>query len=460
MGLPEGPPLPGLVQTYFWIRHPIGLMRWCRRRFGRAFTLRINSIGDVVFLSDPEAIRQVFTGDPEVMRAGSVNAVLRPILGDSSVLLLDGNEHLRQRKLLLPPFHGESLRRYGATMQEITERVSAALRPGEPIVLRPLMQQITLEIILRVVFGFREGPALDDMRSTLGRLLSIADAGYSAIALLPMLQRDIPGTPWHRFLRDRKQADALIHQQIQNRRSALDRGEQHDDVLDLLLMARDEAGKPLEPVELRDELVTLLVAGHETTATALCWTFERILSDDRVHARVRNELGRLQNGKHAVVDPFGKLDYLDATIKESLRSRPILPVVGRRIPKPLRIAGYDIPSGSVLAPCVYLTHHDPEIYPEPDSFRPERFFDKRPDPYGWFPFGGGSRRCLGMAFALFEMKLVLANLFSRFDFDLAERQAVRMVRRAVTFAPKGGVRVRVHSPAYVPDVAVVHGVTP
>jgi cytochrome P450 len=446
MGLPKGPGLPAAIQTLLWVRRPIQLMRSCRARFGRAFTVRISGVGNVVFLSDPEAIRQLFTGDQEALHAGSVNAVLRPLVGDASVLLLDGEEHLRHRKLLLPPFHGERMRGYAGAMRAITERVTAGWGAGATVVLRPAMQRITLEVILRVVFGFEQGPELDAIRANFERMLSIADSAYSALVLLPAFQRDIPGMPWRRFLRDRRQVDGLIYDQISQRRGAVARGERRDGVLDLLLEARDEAGTPLTDSELRDELMTLLIAGHETTATALCWTIERILSSPPAHGSVLEELDRARApGAEAAGDPLGGLDYLDATIKEALRSRPILPIVGRRLQRPLRVAGadVDVEAGTVLAPCVYLMHHDPEVYPEPDVFRPERFLGRRPDPHAWLPFGGGIRRCLGMAFALYEMKLVLASVLSRFHLELVDPHPARTVRRTITFAPRGGVAVRV-----------------
>ncbi|HEY3595697.1 MAG TPA: cytochrome P450 [Polyangiaceae bacterium] len=441
MGLPKGPSLPGFVQTFLWIRRPIELMRSCRQKFGRVFTIRIEMIGDVVFLSDPEAIRQVFTGDPDALRAGSVNAVLRPLLGDASLLLLDGREHLRQRKLLSPPFHGENVRRYAAAMAEIADRVSEGWTAHETVVLRPAMQRMTLEIILRVVFGFETGPALDRMRAVLERLLSIADSGYGAVALVPALRRDWPGSPWRKFLRDRAEADALIYDQIRRRKRSLEKGERHDDVLDVLLQARDEAGLPIEERELRDELMTLLVAGHETTATALCWSFERVLSDDRVLRCLRDTVDAAQGTIDGA--DSSNLEYIDAVVKEALRTRPIVPIVGRRVFEKQSIAGHDIEPGAVLAPCIYLTHREADQFPEPDVFRPERFIGRRPDPYAWFPFGGGARRCVGMAFALFEMRVIIARLFSRFSFRLDEPKAVGTVRRAVTFAPRGGVHVRV-----------------
>jgi cytochrome P450 len=447
MALPKGPALPAAIQTFLWIRRPIQLMRSCRSRFGRVFTLRISTLGNVVLLSDPEAIRQVFTGDPDALRAGSVNAVLRPLVGDASVLLLDGDEHRRHRKLLLPPFHGEAMRGYARAMREIAERVTDGWEAGERIVLRPAMQRITLEVILRVVFGFATGERLERIRYTLERMLSLGDSPFTALALHPIFQRNLPGSPWARFLRDRAQADALIYEQIAERRGERAHGAEHDDVLDLLLSARDDAGQPLTDAELRDELVTLLLAGHETTATALCWTLERVLRAPAVAAAIRAEVdGRAVEGEgngDGGGDPLAGLDYLDATAKESLRARPIVPIVGRRLQQPMTLAGHDLPAGTVVAPCIYLTHHDPDLYPDPDTFRPERFLGRRPDPYAWLPFGGGARRCLGMAFALYEMKLVLATLFARYDFQLLERGAVRTVRRAVTFAPKGGVRLRV-----------------
>ncbi len=437
--LPPGPSLPTALQTLLWIRRPIEVMRWCRARYGNPFALRLLGIGNVVLVSDPESIKQIFTGDPETHRAGEVNAVLGPIVGDNSVLLLDGARHLRHRRMLLPPFHGERMKLYGAQMQEITERNIDGWPKGEPFALRSHTQDITLEVILRTVFGVDQQEELRELRQRLERLLTIADSPLAIVGLIPGLRRDLPFSPWARFLRDRASADEEIYAVIARRRRAGTEG--RSDVLSLLLDAVDVDDQHLEDVELRDELMTLLVAGHETTATALCWAFERILATPRVLDRLERELTQVTAG---VFEPehLAQLPYLNATVHEVLRLRPVIPLVGRRLHAPITLGRFEIPKGWSVSPSIYLTHMNPALYDEPDEFRPERFLDQRPDPYAWFPFGGGLRRCLGMAFALQEMKIVMATILSRVHLELAESAPIPTVRRAVTFAPKGGTLVR------------------
>jgi cytochrome P450 len=411
----------------------------CRRRYGSIFTMRLGAIGTAVLVSEPEHIRQIFTGDPDQLHAGEANVVLRPLVGDYSVLLLDGAEHLRHRRLMLPPFHGERMRLYGATMQAVSERTFARWPEGEAFRLHSHAQSITLEVIMRTVFGLSDGPELDDLADALRRLLSRADSRSSQLMMLPALQRDWGAwSPYGRFMRDRARADDLIYHVIARRRRAR---EQRDDVLALLLAAADEQGRPLGDVELRDELMTLLVAGHETTATALCWLVERVLSHPDVHARVLRELDEVLDGARLGPDHFARLDYLDAVIRETLRLRPVIPLVGRMLTTPLALGGYDLPAGVVIAPSIYLTHRDPALYPEPEAFRPERFLGTRIDPYAWLPFGGGIRRCLGMSFALYELKVVAATLFSQMSLELAQATPVRIVRRSITFAPELGTRI-------------------
>jgi cytochrome P450 family 110 len=427
-----------------WLRRPIPLLEFCQRRFGDLFTLRV-PVGNLVLVSDPACIKPIFTGDPELFRAGEVNLILEPVLGENSVLTLDGKAHLRQRKLMLPPFHGERMRLYGATMQKITEANIATWPEGRVFALHEHAQQITLEVILRTVFGVDERAKVEALRAALTRLMGMAGSVRAAFLLVPVLRRDLgPFTPYRRFRDNLAAADALVHAQIAQRRAqAKDPAVRRDDVLSLLLQARDEDGQPLGDDELRDELMTLLIAGHETTATALCWAFECVLSTPRVHAQLRAELDAVLAGGALGPEHLPRLEYLEATIAEALRLRPVVPLVGRKLRAPFRLKDYLLPPGTMVAPSIYLTHRRPDLYPSPSEFRPERFLGTRPDPYGWFPFGGGIRRCLGMAFALYELKVMLATILSRVDLELCQAAPARVVRRAITFAPEHGTRIRV-----------------
>jgi cytochrome P450 len=452
MVLPPGPRLPALAQTLLWIRRPIEVLYGCRARYGDVFTLKIGPLGRVVVVSRPELIKRIFTGDGDRLRAGEVNAVVGPLVGEHSVLLLDGQQHLRHRRMMLPPFHGERMRLYASTMQQITERQLATFPDDQSFSLHPHMQTITLEVILRTVFGVDEASRLAGLRDQLTKLLSIAESPLAALSLMPALRRELPLSPYRRFMRDKARADDLIYNEIARRRAQGASGSNRTDVLALLLSARDEDGHQLGDVELRDELMTLLVAGHETTATALCWAFERILSAPVVYARLREEQDRVVGNEPLGSEHFSRFEYLDATIHEVLRLRPIIPMVGRRLHAPLSLGDWELPEGVVVAPSIYLTHRNPAIYDDPETFRPERFLGKRPDPYAWFPFGGGIRRCLGMAFALYEMKVVMATLLAAADLELAEPAPLATVRRSITFSPRGGTRVRVVQRREVPRV--------
>ncbi len=430
------------IQTVAWVGRPIPFMNWCHKHWGDVIRLKLQPM-DVVLVSDPDTIRRVFTGDADEFRAGEVNVILEPLVGSHSVLLLDGAEHMRHRKLLLPAFHGERMRLYAQTMQEITERTVGEWGDGETIALHPHMQSITLEVILRTVFGVDEGAGLVELRDQLRRVLGVVDSPASSFLLVPAFRRKLgPWAPWDRFVAELERANALIYREIARRRASSASSAERSDMLSMLLEARDEAGAPLSDVELRDELVTALVAGHETTATALSWAFERILATPEVYARVREELSAVLGGGPLLAEHLGRLEYLDATIKEVLRLRPVIPMVGRKLHAPLRIGEWEIPPGFAVAPSIYLTHRRPDVYPDPEAFRPERFLGKRPDPYSWLPFGGGVRRCLGMAFALYEMKVVMATVLARVSLELAQPAPIRTVRRAITFSPEGGTRVR------------------
>jgi cytochrome P450 len=436
-GLPPGPRRPSLVQLLDWAYRPLPFLHDCQRRFGDAFTLRFPGLGPFVLVSAPEAIKQVFTGDAEVLQAGKGNQILEPLVGSRSVLLLDGPEHLRHRRLLLPPFHGERMMAYAQVMRDVTVASIAAWPVGEPFSLHPRMQAITLDVILRTVFGLDEGA---QMRRFAELLLPLFEPPPFVFAFLPQVFRhDLPLSPYRRFLRRKDAVDRELHAIIAERRRAPDAADRTD-ILSLLLSATDEDGRPLTDTELRDELITAIAAGHETSATALSWAFERILSTPDVAARLGEEIAGA-GGAAFDLAQVGRLAYVDATIKETLRLRPIIPIVVRQLQAPYRIGDRLLPKGTHLAPCIYLAHRRPEAYPDPERFQPERFLNKKIDPYTWLPFGGGIRRCIGMAFAQYEMTIVLATVLGSVDLRLAPGAPVRPVRRSVTLAPSGGTRV-------------------
>ncbi|HKG04431.1 MAG TPA: cytochrome P450, partial [Conexibacter sp.] len=373
-----------------------------------------------VMLAHPDAIREVFTGDPALLHAGKANVVLRPFLGRASVLLLDGAEHLRQRKLMLPPFHGARMAGYREMVAEIARQQIATWPRGEPLSLAPRMQAITLDVVLRVIFGVREGARLDALRARLRTMMDRIVGGPSLLAMVAAGPERIER--YGIYKPALKPVDALLYEQIRERRAA--RG---DDVLSLLLDARHDDGSAMTDAELRDELVTLLVAGHETTATALAWTAERLVRAP---------------GGWAALQRRGE-EYAEAAGKEALRLRPVLPVVVRHLRAPMAIAGLDLPAGTVVAPSIYLVHRRPEIYPDPARFDPERFLGDKPQggTYTWIPFGGGVRRCLGAAFALMELRVVLAELGRTLDAAAVDAAPEPTRRRAITLVPARGAEV-------------------
>jgi cytochrome P450 len=407
------------------------------RRYGDTFTIELVRSGPIVVTTDPDCIRQLFTGSGQVLHAGAAGAfVLAPLVGHHSVLVLDGPEHLRQRKLMLPPFHGARMKAYAEVMAETTAKVCRDWPAGRAFELHPFMQQITLDVILRTVFGVDDAARMKALGDQLTTILDIGTRPRLSAILLP----DFVYGPRNRLMIERRKADEMIYEEIRRRRSAADAGERAD-VLSLLLSAVDEDGNTMTDEELRDELVTLLAAGHETSATSLAWTFERVLSHQDVYERLRRELGAVVGSGPVTDTHLTQLEYLDAIVKESLRLRPIVPMVVRRLAVPMSLRGFELPAGTIAAPNIYLTHRRPDLYPEPDRFRPERFVGVKPDPYRWIPFGGGIRRCIGMAFAMYEMKIVLATVLGQHDLMLAADSSARMVRRGITFAPSDGARV-------------------
>ncbi len=436
-GLPPGPRGPRAVSAARFLLQPTGFLEACRDRYGSLFTLEISKGRIVVLSSDPAVAREVLTGDPALLYAGEGNVVLRPLLGPRSVLLLDGPEHLRQRRLLLPSFHGERMRAYGERIAAIAREQLAHWPVGEPVAARETMQAITLEVILRVVFGVEDRARSERLAEPLRQLLDAAvQPGRLLLLQFTRSEGARPRSPWGRLKQMMAPADAMIYEEIAARRAELAAGSGgRDDILSLLLEARDEDGAPMTDAELRDELMTLLVAGHETTATALSWTLERVTREPAVLARLEREAA--SGWRDGTV-------YLDAVITETLRLRPVVPAVVRKLQAPMAFGGWQLPAGVNIAPSIWLIHHDPVLYPEPHAFRPERFLRRRPGTYEWIPFGGGVRRCLGASFALFEMRVVLQEVFAAARLAPAPGAAPeRIVRRFVTFTPADGGRITV-----------------
>jgi cytochrome P450 len=439
MRLPPGPGQPSVVQTIGWWVRPVAFVERCRERYGKRFTIRLLSTPPFVMLSDPDEVKEIFTAPPEVLHPGEGARVLQPVVGKNSVILLDESEHLSQRRLMLPAFHGEKMERLTGLMTEVAEREAASWPRGEPIELHPRLQALTLEVILRAVFGLDAGERLEALRARLTEILAL---GSRPIGMFSFFQRDVGRlTPWSRFLRLREEADELIFELISERTSSLADQADRDDVLSMLLAARHEDGSPMSPQELRDELMTLLVAGHETTASELAWAFERLAREPAVLARLTAE-----------IDSGDDEAYLTAIVQETLRRRPVLPNAAPRLVKqPVEIGGWTYPPGVCVVANSYLIHHDPEIYPDPYAFRPERFLDEAPGTYTWIPFGGGRRRCLGASFAMLEMKLVLRSVLAANKMRGGVDGFELTRRRSITLSPGRGATTVISDRARAPQ---------
>jgi cytochrome P450 len=439
MATPPGLPLPTAVQTALWMRWPNEFMNACSKRCGDTFRVDFAANPPIAVTSNPEYVRLVFTGNDDDLRFGEVNDYLAPLLGETSIFLCDGARHKRQRRLLLPPFHGERMRVYAQAMCDVTLARISTWRDGEPFALRDTCQDIALDLILRTIFGVEDPDEMRELGEALLRMMEVVESPVGSLGLIPALRFDFPGSPWRRFLRLRAAVDVQVYRAIARRRSQ--HGQGRTDMLSMMIASKDENGVAMTDAELRDELITMMVAGHETTATGVCWAFERMFATPRVYEQVQREVRSVCGGEPPSPDQLNRLEYLDAAIKEALRMRPVLALVARKLHAPLVFGKYEVPAGWIVAPSMYLTHHNPDAYPEPMEFRPERFLGVRPDPYAWFPFGGGSRRCLGLPFALYEMKVVIATILSRKQLSLAQRAPVRVQRRVITLVPSEGLRV-------------------
>lgn len=436
MSFPPGPASSALLQTLAWVRRPAQLMSRCRAAYGPTFTLRFVGGRRLVFLARPEHVREVFTGDPDLLLGGRANAAFARFMGERSLFALDGEVHRRHRRLLLPPFHGERMRAYGPLLVELTRRHMATWPRRRPFALVTAMRAITLDAIFEAVFGVVDAPSMRRLTALVAQLTG----GVTALlAFLPFLRVDLgPWSPWGRFLATRAALDAILHDAIARARHA-----GGEDILAKLVEESAREGEPLDDQELRDELLTLLGAGHETTATGLGWAFNWALGAPGVLDRLRIELREVVGAGDVRAEHLPRLTYLDAVLQESLRLTPPVPIVLRQLARPARVAGHDLPAGATVVPCLWLTQREPDLFPEPLAFRPERFLGagRRASPFALFPFGGGQRACIGLSFALFEMKIILATVLQRARLRLARPFSDAADRHAIVLTPRGGVEV-------------------
>jgi cytochrome P450 len=413
--------MPRLLQTLLGVVRPLDARLAMRERYGGVFRTNDAIAGELFHIADRDLIEEIFKWKPAQYNVAEPRQVMEPVTGPSSILLLDGARHMRMRKLMLPPFHGEAIAHYAGLIEEITEREVSGWRMGQRIRTRKVAQAITMEVIIRAVFGITDPERVAELRRVLPRLSSPSP-------LLLLVQKDLgPRSPWGRFVRLRDHVDRLLYEEIERRRND-PASHERQDILALLLSARDEDGQPLTDRELRDELITILLAGHETTATSIGWAFERLLRNPAALKRLTAE-----------VQSAGSPEYLDAVVKETLRVRPVVPEVFRAPTEPAELGGYTFPPGTQLAASILLVQLDPKLYPpDPQAFRPERFLDGAPEPYTWVPFGGGVRRCLGAAFATLEMKVVISTILRQARLTAPRGEPERARFRGVTLLPSRG----------------------
>jgi cytochrome P450 len=423
---PPRVPLPRPAQTARFVLRPLAFLERWRRELGGTFEAALLGPGDVVFISDPPSLKALFAADRVNTIAPGRNVILEPLLGPGSLLLQTGDEHLRRRKLMLPPFHGERMRAYERVIRSATERAIASWPRGEEIALHPSMQGITLEVILRAVFGVEDDARRRELRAALVGILALTASPLAVGYAVPGVRR----LPLYRRLRTlRERVDRALYAEIAERRRD-PAAAAREDILALLVSARFDDGSRMDDAELRDQLMTLLLAGHETTATGLAWTFDLLLHDPGARERLRAEL------------EAGGREYLDAVVDESLRVRPVVPFTGRQLRGWSELGGFGLAAGTVVMAAIYLVHTRPDLFADPYAFRPERFLgDDPPETFSWIPFGGGTRRCIGAAFAQFEMRIAIETVLRSVELRAASPELERPVRRNVTLSPARGTRV-------------------
>ncbi|MBE9033587.1 cytochrome P450 [aff. Roholtiella sp. LEGE 12411] len=435
---------PALLQTLQLITQPTKFLENCAAKYGNTFTVRVMGFNSppVVFFSHPQAISDCFAVPAQKLDFQKATHVFKPLFGENSIVLKQTRSHYRQRQLLLPAFHGDRIKSYGQSIGQITEKATKDWTLGTAVSIHKLMSDITLQIILAVVFGVSPGVRYQQLKTQLSSLLEdVTKPWYSSLFFFPILQQDFGAwSPWGSFLRRRQQIDKLIYAEIHERRWQNDA--ERTDILSLLMSARDENGQQMTDEELRDQLVSLLLLGYETTAGVLAWVFYLIHSHPEVQNQLMQELNTLDNPTNP--EAITQLPYLTAVCQETLRIYPIaLICTPRMVREAVEIMGNKFTSGTILVPCIYLAHRRAETYPQPEQFRPERFLNQKFSPYEYLPFGGGYRGCIGAVFSMYEMKLVLATILSRFQLALTDNRPVHPIRRGITIVPRGGVQMLV-----------------
>lgn len=437
---PASPTMPKHWRRLKLLFQPIKYIEDFAKAYGDSFSFGSQDGSPLVYFSQPEALEQIFTANPNHFEVGRGNRVLRFMFGDYSVLLQDGDRHQRQRQLLAPPFHGDRMRAYGETISEIAQQVSHKWQIGKPFDIRASMQEITMRVILRVVFGLEEGQRLEELQQLITAFLEFVSSPLmSAGFFFPFLQKDYGAwSPWAIMQKRKQKIDEIIYALIRERRAESHQNRQ--DILSLLMSARYDDGSGMSDEELHNELMTLLIAGHETTASALTWAFYWVDYLPEVRSKLLQELDRL--GDHPEPNAIAKLPYLTAVCQETLRIYPIVMTAFFRVVKsPIEVVGYKLPVGTVIVPSIYMAHHREQTYPQPKQFKPERFLERQFSPYEFLPFGGGNRRCIGLAFAMYEMKLVLATIVSQYQVSLVNKHPVYPVRRGLTVATPPGMKM-------------------
>jgi cytochrome P450 len=443
----NGPPPTPLWQRRLWglrfLFRPLDTLEARSQAYGDNYRVTPpDAKPALVYFSSPDALEAIFTAKPGQLSAGRSNQILQVLLGEHSIVLLEGAAHQRQRQLLMPPFHGDRMRAYAEVICQITQQTISQWRVGSSFAVRPAMQSISLQVILKAVFGLEAGQRYEQLQQGLSQMLDGFGSPFGSMFLFyRFLQKDWGAwSPWGRFLRLRQQVDELIYAEIAARKAEPDVA--RTDILALLMSARDSEGQPLSDVELRDELITLLFAGHETTASALAWALYWIAALPEVRKKLLAEINTVKD--HTDSSTVARLPYLSAVCQETLRLYPIaISAFPRVVKQPMQIAGYFLEPGTVIMPSIYLAHHRIAVYPQPQQFRPERFLERQFSPYEYLPFGGGDRRCIGSAFALFEMKLVLFELLSSLELALVNAKPEQPMRRGLTVAPSDQLRLKV-----------------
>lgn len=444
MKIPDGPRVPFLVQSPYFIARPLEFLEQCARNYGDTFALRFlgSKSLPVVFFSHPQTLQKIFAIEEEKFEWGKLTYVFQPLTGSQSLIMSQGEQHQTMRQILMPPLHGKQMYAYGDAIAQITKEIIHSWKIDRSICIRDYMCDISLEVILRVVFGFQEGTRYEEFKRLIKPFLEGVNSPLNSVQFFfSFLQQDWGFlSPWGKFVRNRQQIDSLVYAEIASRHTPNTR----DDVLSLLMMARDSQGNPLSKEVLRDQLMTLLLLGHETIASALSWAFYWIHKTPGVLEKLDRELQSL--GSNADPMTISKLPYLNAVCNEALRIYPIAIISEPLLVKEtIELEGYHYQPGAILVPCIYLAHRRQETFSEPEKFKPERFIDRKFSPYEYLPFGGGDRICIGKALSLFEMKLVLATVLSHYRLALSDKNRVKPVRRGITIIPSGGCQMRVTS---------------